>query len=162
MMEFVLSKLSLVVLGIVIVASFSGMFGGLDERTELRSARDCVSHVAEVFEKIASSNEEVECRLVMSELLPSKDCRLEVAEGSLWLIWRDLRCPAEVSQEFVLLDEINGSATQVEKLSCGYGDELIIESRPVGDGRALSVHMENVSTSTLTAFTNLSHSDIVL
>jgi hypothetical protein len=161
-MEFVLSKLLLVVLGVAIIASFAGMFGGLDERTELRSAKDCVSRLAEVFNRISSSNGVAECRLVMSEMLPSKDCRLEIARGSLWLIWNDLRCPAEISQEFALVEEVNSSTMQAERLSCGYGDVLIVESHFIRDKRMLSVHIENVSTSTLIAFTNLSHSEIVL
>lgn len=160
-MEFVLSKLSLVAIGVVLVAAVSGMFDGLDDTMEWRSARECVSRISEILNTIESSNDATSCRLVMSEFLPSRDSRLDIAKGSIWLIWGNIRCVAETSSAVMLYDG-RDSTIETDTLSCGYDDEITVEYCALGNGAVPSIHIEKVSTSPPTALTNLSHSAIVL
>lgn len=160
-MEFVLSKLSLVAIGVVLVAAVSGMFDSLDDKTEWRSAKECVDRVSQILNTIESSNDATSCRLVMSEFLPSRDSRLDIAKGSVWLIWGDIRCAAETSPRIRLYDGRNGTI-ETDTLSCGYDDEITVEYCVPGNNAVPLIHIEKVSTSPLTALTNLSHSTIVL
>jgi hypothetical protein len=127
-MEFVISKISLVVLGVVVVTIFADTFGALDEEVRMRSSRDSISQLVEILERIDTSKENLMFTLEMSEMLPAGSSRLEIVNGSLWLVWSNWRCAEGISQDIVFMIEHNGSVELTDKLSCEPGDALIIES----------------------------------
>ncbi len=161
MMEFILSKLSLVTVGIVLVAAVSGMFGSLDDRTEWHSAKGCIDRISHIINAIVSTDDATGCRIVMSEYLPSRESTLEITNGSIWLIWGDVKCAAEISADMDLIDDSMDNPVETDTLSCSYDDVVIISHVP-DEMTTASIHIEKVSTSEATAFTNLSHSAIVL
>lgn len=127
-MEFVISKISLVILGIVVVTFFADAFSALDEEIGMRSGRDSISHIVEILERIDTSKENLMFTLEMSEMLPAENSRLEIANGSLWLVWSNWRCAEEIPKDIMFLIENNGSVERTDKLSCEPGDTLVIES----------------------------------
>lgn len=127
-MEFVISKVTLVILGIVVVTVFADTFGALDEEIRMQSSRDSLSHIVEILERIDTSKENLVFTLEMSEMLPPGNSRLEIVNGSLWLVWSNWRCAEEISQDMMFLIEDNGSVEPTDKLSCETGDALTIES----------------------------------
>jgi hypothetical protein len=152
MIEFVLSRVWMVIAGLamiaVVLAAFNGLDQGVRDGADIEGAKALVG----VIEEMSTVHGPAELRVQVDELLMGKGTFLEVRPGSVWVHGPDharaVTCPTAI----VLID--GGDVT--DKLVLRSGDLVAVRT----DGS--EVQLEKVFTTSLTASVNLAHSSSVL
>lgn len=135
MMEFVMSRVWMVIAGLAITAVLLTVFAGLDRSITEQEGQEGARTLARMIDALEDEGGSAEMRLEIDEVIAGQGTTLVVRPGSLWV--EDGRTSEAVacSSSIVLLDD----GHRVDSLQLARGDVIVIRSS------AGQVQLEKVS-----------------
>jgi hypothetical protein len=151
MIEFILSRVWMIMAGIAVMVVIVAAFDGLQDHMTQEAFTDGAEVLSEMIDAMEQEGQG-EVRVEMDALLSSSGTTMEVRPGSIWMHngdqTRAVECPS-----IQLVDR----GVHVPSITLTRGDAVIIRSTNGGP-----VQVEKVSATALTPSTNLMHSSTVL
>jgi len=156
MLEFITSRVWMIIAGLVLAGAIMGAFNGLDRQTVDQAALDRASSLGDVIEEMRWTGQTGEVRIDARTLLVDKSHSLVVNDGSIWVRSGGRSTAVDGPSGLVLLDD----GTDVKELIVTWSDTVILSAR--APGGTIVVQVEKVDATSFTASTNLLHSSSVL
>ena len=136
MIEFVMSRVWMVVAGLAVAAAVLVAFGGLnDSITEHRSTAGAGS-IADLIDELEAEDGAAEMRVAVDRMIADRGTALVIYPGSIWVQSDGQSRAVACSSNIALLD--NGQ--RVDELRLGSGDVIVIRAS------SGTVQLEKVST----------------
>lgn len=157
MMELVMSRVWMVIAGLVLAGVVLSSFGALDDRTREAAELEGARALASTVEALGSNGQEGALTIIVDDILPDGHRSLTIYEGSIWIGAGPSAMAVTIPHGAVLMAD----EERVESLTLMAGDLLIARSYLDPDGNR-AVQLEKVSATNFTASTNLLHSFSVL
>ncbi len=156
MIEFVMSRVWLVIAGLAMAAAVLVAFTGLDDGTRDKAAMDGANALADLIEDLRVKGQIGEVRVDGRDVIFDDGHSLRVCNGSIWVQSGQEEHAVAGPRDLVLVEE--GRA--VDSLTIRPGDQLVLRSFMIGG--KIGVQLEKVDATSLTASTNSLHSSSVL
>ena len=155
MMEFLLSKLWMVITGLAVMAAVVAAFGSLDDRTAEGGLKTEMASTSNILEELSGSPVGTTVRIAPD--IPA-DSVLRVGNGSLWLVrgGSDLLMP--IRSEVIAME----GNVAVPYIEARPGDSFSATRMEINGMRSTVVQLEKTELSSFTASTNLCASSSVL
>ncbi|MBI0584678.1 MAG: hypothetical protein ISF22_10700 [Methanomassiliicoccus sp.] len=153
MIEFVMSRVWMVIAGVAVMAVIVASFAGLDRNVQREVEMEGAETLAAVMNELAAWEGQGETRVEVDGLLIEREATIMICPGSIWVNGPSSSRAVGCATDLILVD----GGRQVDSLELAHGDHVVI--RTAGDG---IVQLEKVSATARTAETNLSHSSAVL
>ncbi len=103
MMEFFLSKVWMVLVGLVLAGALSAAFLGVQDREEGEMARQCAQSMADLIGRLGEADVGTRCMVDMSSYL-RPGTSMELAAGSVWVRWEGGQVAAASPMNLLLPD----------------------------------------------------------
>jgi hypothetical protein len=126
MIEFVMSRVWLIIAGLAVVAVVLATFAGLDAGTRDRGAADGANALADLMEGLRTSGQVGEVQVDGRDLLFDDGHSLRVCNGSIWVKAGSKERAVEGPQDILLVE---GNRC-VDVLTIQRSDRLILRSWP--------------------------------
>lgn len=136
MMEFVLSRVWMVMVGLAFMAVIVAAFAGLDQRMMERSDAEGAEALAGIIRDMGHEEGYVEMEIDLHRTIASPETELTICPGSIWIQKEGIGRAVACSSDIDLFD--NGK--RVDSLHVARDDRLVIRS---SSGQ---VQLEKVST----------------
>jgi hypothetical protein len=156
MMELIMSRVWLVIAGIMVTGAVLFSFGALDDHSRDAVEMEGAESLARSIENLSSDVSEGKLEFEAKELLPPNGDPLRVYNGSIWVGEGTSAQAVDIRSSLVLISD----RERVDHLII-YGDDLLI-LRSSGALDEREVQLEKVSATNLTVSMNFLHSSSVL
>jgi hypothetical protein len=156
MIEFVMSRVWLVIAGLAMAAAVLVAFTGLDDGTRDRAAVDGANALADLIGDLRTNGQTGEVRIDGRDVIFANGYSLRVCNGSIWVQNGQTERAVVGPGDLVLVE---GSHI-VDTMTIRPLDQLVVRS--FLSGGKMGVQLEKVDATSLTASTNSLHSSSVL
>ncbi len=156
MMELIMSRVWLVIAGLMVTGAVLYSFGALDDRGRSASEMEGAKSLARSIEVLRTDVCEGTLVFEAKDLLPAGGDALRVFNGSIWIGEGRTARAIDMSSPVVLISD----GVRVDQLIIHEGDSLTVRS--FGTLEERKVQLEKVSAMNLTVSTNFLHSSFVL
>lgn len=156
MMELIMSRVWLVIAGMMMTGAVLYSFGALNDNDRYASEMEGAEALARSIESLGTSVPEGTVVFEAKDLLPAGGGPLRVYNGSIWIGERATARAVDLPTPVVLISD----GARVDHLIVDGGDVLIIRS--IGTLEERVVQLEKVSAMNLMVSTNVLHSSFVL
>lgn len=156
MIEFVMSRVWLVIAGLAMAGVVLVAFTGLDDGTRDRAAVDGANALADLTEELRTNGQVGEVRVDGRDVIFDDDYSLRVCNGSIWVQSGQKEHAVAGPRDLVLVE---GNRT-VDSLTIRRSDQLVVRSFMTGG--KLGIQLEKLDATSLTASMNSLHSSSVL
>jgi hypothetical protein len=156
MMDLIMSRVWLVIAGLMVTAAVLYSFGAMDDRSRNASEMEGAESLASSIEALSKDVYEGTLTFEAKDLLPAGGEPLRVFNGSIWIGEGTTARAVDISSPLVLISD----GVRVDHLIVHGGDVLTIRS--IGTPEEREVHLEKVSAMNLMVSTNFRQSSFVL
>jgi hypothetical protein len=156
MIEFVMSRVWLVIAGLAVAGVVVLSFTGLDDGARDKVAVDGANTLGGLIEELQNNGQTGEVRVDGQDILFDDDHTLRVCNGSIWVQSGSREHAIDGPRDLVLVE----GHRDVDGLTIQRSDQIILRSFMVNG--QIVVQLEKVDATSLTASTNSLHSSSVL
>lgn len=136
MIEFVMSRVWMVIVGLAMAAVILAAFGGLNENIADSRSMAGAEAIAGIIDDLEDEEGSVELRIEIDEMIADRGTVLIIHPGSIWVQDEAGRRAVACSSDIVLLD----GGQRVDELRLLSGDVVVIRAS------AGEIQLEKVST----------------
>jgi len=162
MLELTLSRFTLTICAVVIMASFIGIFTASNESIERQSMERGLDGIARLIIEADASNSPSDFRLEIEHLYPLEKCHLVLRKGVI-LGWMGESIYAiELPEDIILMRKSQEKEWNVVEVEIHAYDDVHILRRNAPEGLETVIYIENLDATSPTTSANRSHSSNVL
>ena len=162
MLEFLLSRLTMTLCGVIVLLALAPMASSLPLGEDSDIAFDSLRELASRFDEVASCPGEIKLELKVCEYLHDGGDHFTLFKQSLWLESKRGYLAISLATAFRIYLDSARSSIEIEKGELSWGSVITLCKHPVGDGALFEAHIENLEATSDTLSPNRSTSSMVL